>query len=101
MRNRTLTDIIERQLADLRAHVMRLFGQPGASTSSSDPAPAIDRDVSTAQQHPLPSPLDLDTADDTMVTPAVSTTHPAGTPTGDTTLDRADDEPRRFDFEPF
>ncbi|KDP21730.1 hypothetical protein JCGZ_03212 [Jatropha curcas] len=57
-----------------------------------------DRDVSTAQHQPLPSPLDPDTADDTLVTPVDTTTHPADTPPGDMTLDRADDQPRRFNF---
>ncbi|KDP41053.1 hypothetical protein JCGZ_03159 [Jatropha curcas] len=51
--------------------------------------------------NPLPSPLDPDTVDDTLVTPADTTTHPAGTPPGNTTLDCADDQPRRFDFGPF
>ncbi|KDP26249.1 hypothetical protein JCGZ_22495 [Jatropha curcas] len=80
---------------------MRLSGELDAGTSSSDPAPTTDRDVLTAQQQPLPSPLDLDTVDDTLVTPADTTTHPAGTPPDNTTLDRADDQPRRFDFGPF
>ncbi|KDP25885.1 hypothetical protein JCGZ_23730 [Jatropha curcas] len=93
--------INERQLAELRVHVMRMSGQPGASTSSSDPPPATDRDVSTAQQQPLQSPIDPDTADGTLVTSADTTTHPAGTPPGDTTLDRADEKPYRFDFGPF
>ncbi|KDP23065.1 hypothetical protein JCGZ_01160 [Jatropha curcas] len=88
---RAHVDEQERQFAELRAHVMRLSGQPGAGTSSSDPAPATDRDVSTAQQQPLPSSLDPHTADDTLVTPAATMIHPAGTPPGDTTLDRADD----------
>ncbi|KDP36556.1 hypothetical protein JCGZ_08323 [Jatropha curcas] len=98
---RAHVDEQERQLTELRAHVMRMSDQPGAGTSSSDPPPATDQDVSTAQQQPLPSPLDPDTTDDTLVTPADTTTHPAGTPPGDTTLDRADDQPRRFDFGPF
>ncbi|KDP37705.1 hypothetical protein JCGZ_06846 [Jatropha curcas] len=93
--------LLERQLAALRAHVLRMSDQPGAGTSSSIPPPATDQDVSTAQQQPLPSPLDLHTTDDTLVTPADTTTHPVGTPPGDTTLDRADDQPRRFDFGPF
>ncbi|KDP43329.1 hypothetical protein JCGZ_26587 [Jatropha curcas] len=59
----------QRQIAELRAHVMRLVGQPGA--------------------------------DDTLVTPPGTTAHPAGTPSGDLTLDRAADQPRRFDFGPF
>ncbi|KDP30507.1 hypothetical protein JCGZ_17144 [Jatropha curcas] len=79
---------------------MRLFGERGTGTSSSDPAPATDRNVSTSQQQPLPSP-NPDTADDTLVTPASTTTHPVGTHPGDLTLDRADDQPRRFDFGPF
>ncbi|KDP36451.1 hypothetical protein JCGZ_08581 [Jatropha curcas] len=52
---RARVDEQERQLAELRAHVMRLFGQPGAGTSSSDSASATDRNVSTSQQQPLPS----------------------------------------------
>ncbi|KDP37762.1 hypothetical protein JCGZ_06438 [Jatropha curcas] len=39
----------ERQIAELRAHVMRLSSQPGVGTSSSDLAPATDRNVSTSQ----------------------------------------------------
>ncbi|KDP23111.1 hypothetical protein JCGZ_01150 [Jatropha curcas] len=99
--DRRALGINERQLTELRTHVMRLSGQPSASTSSFDPPPATDRDVLTAQQQPLPSPLDLDTSDDTLVTPADTMTHPAGTPPGNTTLDRVDDQPRRFDFGPF
>ncbi|KDP45935.1 hypothetical protein JCGZ_11838 [Jatropha curcas] len=76
---------------------MRLSGQPGAGASSSDPVPATDRNVSTSQQQPLPSP-DPDAAEDTLVTPPSTTAHPAGTPPGDSTLDRADEQPRRFDF---
>ncbi|KDP39469.1 hypothetical protein JCGZ_05150 [Jatropha curcas] len=53
---------------------MRMFGQHGVGTSSSDPTPATDQDVSTALHQPLPSPLDLDTTDDTLVTPADTTT---------------------------
>ncbi|KDP42276.1 hypothetical protein JCGZ_01600 [Jatropha curcas] len=68
---------------------MRLSGQPGAGTSSSDPAPATDRNVSPSQQQPLPSP-DPDATDDTLATPP-----------GDSIFDRADDQPRRFDFGPF
>ncbi|KDP34721.1 hypothetical protein JCGZ_10926 [Jatropha curcas] len=90
----------QRQIAELRAHVMRLSGEPGAGASSSDPAPATDRNVSTSQQQPLSSP-DPDAADDTLVTPLSTTTHPAGTPPGDSTSDRADEQPRRFDFGPF
>ncbi|KDP27134.1 hypothetical protein JCGZ_20948 [Jatropha curcas] len=71
---------------------MRMSGQLGAGTSSSDPPPTIDRDVSTALHQPLPFSLDPDIADDTLVTPADTTTHPADTPPGATTLDRADDQ---------
>ncbi|KDP45848.1 hypothetical protein JCGZ_15292 [Jatropha curcas] len=59
----------ERQLAELRAHVMRMFGQP--------------------------------VIDDALITHADTTTHPADTPPGATTLDCADDKPRIFDFGPF
>ncbi|KDP21751.1 hypothetical protein JCGZ_03258 [Jatropha curcas] len=59
------------------------------------------RDVLTPPPQPLPSPLDPDTADDTLITPADTTTHLAGTPPSNMTLDRADDQPRRFDFGPF
>ncbi|KDP46077.1 hypothetical protein JCGZ_06588 [Jatropha curcas] len=90
-----------RELAELRAHVMRMFAQHGAGTSSSDPLPATDRDVSTALHQPLPSPLDLDTANDTLVTPIDTTTHPANTPADAKTLDRAENRTRRFDFGPF
>ncbi|KDP21588.1 hypothetical protein JCGZ_03773 [Jatropha curcas] len=69
---------------------MRLSGQPGAGTSSSDLVPATDRNVSTSLQQPLPS-LDSDATDDTLVTPPSTTAHPVGTPPGDSTLDRADD----------
>ncbi|KDP20605.1 hypothetical protein JCGZ_04134 [Jatropha curcas] len=98
---RARVDEQERQLAELKACVMQMSGQQGAGTSYFDPVPTTDQDFSTAQQQPLPSPLDPDTADDTLVTPADTTTHPAGTPPSDTTLDRADDQPRRFDFGPF
>ncbi|KDP27732.1 hypothetical protein JCGZ_19709 [Jatropha curcas] len=90
----------QRQIAELRAHVMRLSGEPGAGTFSSDPAPVTNQNVSTSQQQPLPSP-DPDAADDTLVTPPGTTAHPAGTPPSDLTLDRADEQPRRFDFGPF
>ncbi|KDP42557.1 hypothetical protein JCGZ_24331 [Jatropha curcas] len=79
---------------------MRLSGEPGAGTSSCDPAPATDRNVSTSQQQPLPAP-DPDAADDTLVTPPGTTTHPTGTPPGDLTSDRADEQQHRFDFGPF
>ncbi|KDP30385.1 hypothetical protein JCGZ_17114 [Jatropha curcas] len=78
-----------------------MSGQHGASTSSSNPPPATDRHVSITMHQPLSSPLDPDTADDTLVTPANTTTHPADTPADTTTLDRAEDRPRRFDFVPF
>ncbi|KDP46732.1 hypothetical protein JCGZ_06520 [Jatropha curcas] len=85
----------------VRAHAMWMSGQHGAGTSSSDPPPATDRDVSIALHQPLPSPLDPDTTNDTLVTPADTTTHPADTPPGATTLDCADDQPCRSDFGPF
>ncbi|KDP38262.1 hypothetical protein JCGZ_05796 [Jatropha curcas] len=47
---RARVDEQERQLAKLRAHVMRMSGQPSAGTSSSNPPPATDQDVSIAQQ---------------------------------------------------
>ncbi|KDP37489.1 hypothetical protein JCGZ_05928 [Jatropha curcas] len=64
--------------------MMRLSGEHRAGTSSSDPAPATDRHVSTSQQQPLSAP-DPDAADDTLVTPPGATSHPAGTPPGDPT----------------
>ncbi|KDP27122.1 hypothetical protein JCGZ_22031 [Jatropha curcas] len=97
---RAQLDDQQRQIAELRVHVMRLSSEPGAGTSSSDPTPATDRNVSTSQQQPLWSP-DPDAADDTLVTPLGTTAHPAGTPPGDSTSDRADEQPRRFDFGPF
>ncbi|KDP42096.1 hypothetical protein JCGZ_01884 [Jatropha curcas] len=51
--------------------------------------------------NPLPSPLDSDTADDTLVTPVDTMTHPADTPADAMILDHAEDRPRRFDFRPF
>ncbi|KDP33264.1 hypothetical protein JCGZ_13104 [Jatropha curcas] len=71
---RARVDDQQRQIAKLRAHVMRLSGQPGAGTSSSDPMPATDRNVSTFQQQPLPSP-DPDATDDTLVTPPGTIAH--------------------------
>ncbi|KDP27110.1 hypothetical protein JCGZ_22042 [Jatropha curcas] len=62
-----------------------MSGQHGAGTSSSDPPPATNQDVSTALHQPLPSPLDPDTAEDTLVTSVDTTTHPADTPPGTTT----------------
>ncbi|KDP43825.1 hypothetical protein JCGZ_23033 [Jatropha curcas] len=97
---RARADDQQRQIAKLKAHVMRLSGEPGAGTSSSDPVPATDRNVSTSQQQPLPSP-DPDAADNTLVTPPGTTVHPVGTPPSDSTSDRADEQPRRFDFGPF
>ncbi|KDP34516.1 hypothetical protein JCGZ_11066 [Jatropha curcas] len=97
---RTYVDDQQTQIAELRAHVMRLSGEPGHSTSSSDPAPATDRCFSSPHPQPLPSP-DPDVADDTLVTPPDTTTHPVVTPPGDSTSDRADEQPRRFDFRTF
>ncbi|KDP43497.1 hypothetical protein JCGZ_16784 [Jatropha curcas] len=90
----------QRQIAELRAHVMQLSGEPGASTSSSKPAPATDRNVSTSQQQPLLT-SDPDAADYTLVTPPGTTAHPADTSPDDPTSDRADEQPRRFVFGPF
>ncbi|KDP22700.1 hypothetical protein JCGZ_01924 [Jatropha curcas] len=95
----------QRQIAELRAHVMRLSGEPSAGTSSSDPEPATYRNVSTSQQQPLPAP-DPDATDDTLVTPPGATSHPTGTPpsdptSGDPTSDPADEQQRIFDFGPF
>ncbi|KDP43681.1 hypothetical protein JCGZ_24139 [Jatropha curcas] len=86
---RARVDEQERQIAELKAHVMWLSCQPGAGTSS-DPTPATDRNVSTSQRQPLPSP-DPDAADDTLVTLVDTTAHPAGAPPGDSILDHADD----------
>ncbi|KDP30512.1 hypothetical protein JCGZ_17132 [Jatropha curcas] len=89
-------DVQERQLAKLRAHVMRMFGHHGAGTSSYDPPSVIDPHVSTALHQPLSSPLDPDTTD--------TTTHPAADTTinpVDTTLDCLEDRHHRFDFRPF
>ncbi|KDP33198.1 hypothetical protein JCGZ_12720 [Jatropha curcas] len=97
---RARVDDQQKKIAKLRAHVIRLSSQPDAGTSSSDPAPATDRNVSTSQQQPLPSP-NPDATDDTLFTPLGTIAHPAGTPPGDSTLDRADDQPRGFDFAPF
>ncbi|KDP37587.1 hypothetical protein JCGZ_07933 [Jatropha curcas] len=68
-----------------------MSGQHGAGTSSSDPPPTTDRHVSTALHQPLASPLDLDKAEDMLVTPANTTKHPADTPADARTLDRAKD----------
>ncbi|KDP21600.1 hypothetical protein JCGZ_03604 [Jatropha curcas] len=94
----------ERQLVELRAHVMQMFGHHGAGTSSSDPPLAIDPHVFKAIHQPLSSPLDLDTTDDTLVTPVDITTHPAAGTTinpVNTSLDRPEDRHYRFDFRPF
>ncbi|KDP42630.1 hypothetical protein JCGZ_24404 [Jatropha curcas] len=91
---RARVDDQQRQITELRAQVMRLSGESGAGTSSSDPALATDRNVSTSQQQPLPAP-DPDAAYDTLVTPPGTTAHPAhpaGTPPGDSTSDRADEQ---------
>ncbi|KDP42523.1 hypothetical protein JCGZ_02481 [Jatropha curcas] len=80
---------------------MRMFGQHGAGTSSSDPSLATDRDVSITLHQRLLSPLDPDTTDGTLVTPADTTIHPADTPADATIQDHAEDRPRRFDFGPF
>ncbi|KDP24671.1 hypothetical protein JCGZ_26449 [Jatropha curcas] len=90
---RAYVDAQERQLAELRAHVMRMFGQHGAGTSSFDPPPTIDPHVSTALHQPLSSPLDPDTVDDTLVTPVDTTAHPTDTTAhpADITLDRPED----------
>ncbi|KDP29815.1 hypothetical protein JCGZ_19154 [Jatropha curcas] len=61
---RARVDDQQRQIAELRAHVMRL-------------------------------------SNDTLVTPPGTTAHPAGTQPGDSTSDRADEQPRTFDFGPF
>ncbi|KDP33901.1 hypothetical protein JCGZ_07472 [Jatropha curcas] len=95
----------QRHIAELRVHVMRLSGEPRAGNSSSDPAPATDRHVSTSQQQPLPAP-DSNAVDDTLVIPPGATSHPTGTPpgdptSGDPTSDPADEQQHRFDFGPF
>ncbi|KDP31469.1 hypothetical protein JCGZ_15349 [Jatropha curcas] len=94
-------DAQERQFAELIAHVMQMSGQHDAGTSSCDPLPATDPHVFTALHQPLSSPLDLDTTDNTLVTPANTTTHPVDTPADTTTLDRVEDRHHRFDFGPF
>ncbi|KDP45111.1 hypothetical protein JCGZ_19986 [Jatropha curcas] len=77
------------------------FTDHGAGTSSSDPPPTIDRDVSIALHQPLAFPLDPDTVNNTLVTPADTMTHPADTPANAMTQDGVKDRPRRFDFGPF
>ncbi|KDP27702.1 hypothetical protein JCGZ_19825 [Jatropha curcas] len=69
---------------------MWMSGHHGTGTSSSDPPATVDPNVSIALHQPLSSPLDSDTADDALVTPADTTTHPADTTTHpvDTTLVR-------------
>ncbi|KDP27515.1 hypothetical protein JCGZ_20155 [Jatropha curcas] len=98
---RARVDEKERQLTELRALVKRMSGQHGAGTSSSNPLPATDRHVSTVLHLPLSSPIDLDTINDTLVTPADTITHPANTPADATIQDHAEDRPRRFDFRTF
>ncbi|KDP39247.1 hypothetical protein JCGZ_01004 [Jatropha curcas] len=97
---RARVDDQQKQIAKLRVHAMRLSDEPGAGTSSSDPAPIIHRNVSTSQQQPLLSP-DPDAVDGTLVTPPGTTAHSVDTPPGDSTSDRADEQPRRFNFGPF
>ncbi|KDP37862.1 hypothetical protein JCGZ_06014 [Jatropha curcas] len=97
---RARVDDQQRQITELRAHVMRLSSEPGAGTSSSNPTPTTNRNVSTSQQQPVPAP-DPDAADDNLVTPTGTTAHLAGSPPGDPTSDRADEQQRRFDFGPF
>ncbi|KDP34827.1 hypothetical protein JCGZ_11189 [Jatropha curcas] len=50
-------DVQEQQLAELRAHVMRMSDQHSASTSSSNPPPATNPHVSIALHQPLSSLL--------------------------------------------
>ncbi|KDP24830.1 hypothetical protein JCGZ_25314 [Jatropha curcas] len=76
---RACVDAQERQLAKLRAHVMRM----------------------SALHQPLSSPFDPDTADNTLVTPVDTTTHLADTPVDTTILDRAEDRHHPFNFGPF
>ncbi|KDP41081.1 hypothetical protein JCGZ_03750 [Jatropha curcas] len=47
---RSHVDDQQRQIVELRAHVIQLSSQPDAGTSSFDPAPATDRNVLTSQQ---------------------------------------------------
>ncbi|KDP37873.1 hypothetical protein JCGZ_06380 [Jatropha curcas] len=94
---RARVDELERQLAELRAHVMQMSGQHGAATSSSDPAPTPDRDVSTTLHQPLSPPLDLDTIDDTLVTPADTTTNPTDTLADCWNMWGPDSQHRRYD----
>ncbi|KDP31504.1 hypothetical protein JCGZ_15424 [Jatropha curcas] len=100
----TRVDTQERQLVKLRAHVMRMSSHHGAGTSSSDPLLAIDPHVSIALHQPISSPLDSDTANDTLGTPVDSMTHPTADTTinpVDTTLAHPEDRHHRFDFGPF
>ncbi|KDP22643.1 hypothetical protein JCGZ_02827 [Jatropha curcas] len=96
---RAHVDEQERKHAKLRVHVMRMSSQHGAGTAPADPPPATDRHVSTTLHQPLSSPLDPE--DDSLVTPADTMTHSVDTPADTTTLDHAEDRPRRFDFKPF
>ncbi|KDP45606.1 hypothetical protein JCGZ_17213 [Jatropha curcas] len=82
----------DRELAEFRAHVMRISDLHSSGTSSSDSPPAIDPHVSTLHQPPS-SPLHPDTVDNTLVTPANTT--------ADTTLDCPENHYRGFDFRPF
>ncbi|KDP30349.1 hypothetical protein JCGZ_17496 [Jatropha curcas] len=75
-------DAQERQLAELKAHVMRISGQHGSGTSSFDPPPATDPPVFTLHQPPSSS-LNPDIADDTLVTPTdISSRHYTGSSRG-------------------
>ncbi|KDP26296.1 hypothetical protein JCGZ_22281 [Jatropha curcas] len=101
---RARVDKQERQLAEHRANVMRMSDHHGSGTSSSTPQLAIDPHIFIALHQPISSPLDPDTVDDALVTPANTTTHPAADTTinpVDTTLDRPDNRYHRFDFGPF
>ncbi|KDP34803.1 hypothetical protein JCGZ_10583 [Jatropha curcas] len=74
----------QRQIAELRAHVMRLSVEPAANTGSSSQC---------CRRY-------------TLVTPPGATSPPAGTPpgdltSGDPTSDPADEQQHRFDFGPF
>ncbi|KDP36379.1 hypothetical protein JCGZ_08648 [Jatropha curcas] len=80
---------------------MRMSSQHSGGTSSSDPPPATDPHVCTALQQQLSSTLDPDIANDTLVTPTDTTTHPADTPADNTIMDRVEDRPYRIDSEPF
>ncbi|KDP35380.1 hypothetical protein JCGZ_10364 [Jatropha curcas] len=68
---------------------------PSLSSVPSSPTP-LSGPVESSLASQSPAALD-----DTLVTPADTMTHPAGTPPGDMTLDRAADQPCRFDFRSF